>query len=172
MKRFATIRLAVLAVSLATSASAAEPPIHVVGFSRIGTFKVHGGNPARATAAFGKPTSMLNTPNRDCVMSWPGISISFYTLAHAKQCQPDTPFGGATITRSWVTDRGLRKGDTVAKARRLYPVGSKLKAHFGGPHSIGLIVRLSQAVGDYGLAAKVLDGRVTALLISDPQGGE
>ena len=172
MKRLAPVGLAVLAVALVTAASAAEPPIRVVGFSRIGTFKVHGGNPAKAAAAFGRPTSTLNTPNRDCVMSWPGMTISFYTLAHARQCQPDTPFGGATITRQWVTDRGLRKGDSVAKARRLYPVGSKLKAHFAGPLSVGLIVRLSQAVGDYGLAAKILDGRVTALVISDPQGGE
>ena len=27
----------------------------------------------------------------------------------------------ATITRSWVTDRGLRQGDSIARAKALYP---------------------------------------------------
>jgi hypothetical protein len=100
----------------------------------------------------------------------PGVHISFYTLVHDTQCRPDTPFGSARITRAWVTDRGLRQGDTVAKARRLYPRAER--PHFAGPNAIGLIVKLSQAVGDYGLAAVVNRGRVTALAISDPQGGE
>jgi len=37
---------------------------------------------------------------------------------------------------------------------------------------VGLIVKLSQAVGDYGLAGEVVNGRVVALVLSDPQGGE
>jgi hypothetical protein len=69
-----------------------------------------------------------------------------------------------------VTDRGLRKGDTVARARKLYPRAEK--PHFAGAGAVGLIVKLSQAVGDYGLAAKVVNGRVVALVLSDPQGGE
>ena len=131
MKRCALLGLAALAVALASATSAAEPPIRVVGFSQIGTFKVRGGNPAKARAAFGRPASTKNTPNRDCLMGWAGIRISFYTLAHAKQCQPDTPFGIATITGIWVTDRGLRKGDTLARARKLYPRAEK--PHFAGP---------------------------------------
>ena len=170
MRRCVLLGFVAAAVCLSQAASAAEPPIRVVGFSQIGTFKVRGGNPAKARAAFGRATSTKNTPNRDCLMGWPGIRISFYTLAHAKQCQPDTPFGIATITGIWVTDRGLRKGDTLAKARKLYPRAEK--PHFAGPSAVGLIVKLSQAVGDYGLAAKVVSGRVVALVLSDPQGGE
>lgn len=170
MRRCVLLGLVAAAVCLGQAASAAEPPIRVVGFSQIGMFKVRGGNPAKARAAFGRPASMKNTPNRDCLMGWPGIRISFYTLAHAEQCRPDTPFGNATITGTWVTDRGLRKGDTLAKARRLYPRAEN--PHFAGPGAVGLIVKLSQAVGDYGLAAKVVGGRVAALVLSDPQGGE
>ena len=170
MRRSALFGLAALVVALASAASAAEPPVRVVGFSQIGTFKIRGGNPAKARTAFGRPISTKNTPNRDCLMGWPGIKISFYTLAHARQCQADTPFGIATITGGWVTDRGLRKGDTVARARKLYPRAEK--PHFAGAGAVGLIVKLSQAVGDYGLAAKVVNGRVVALVLSDPQGGE
>lgn len=170
MRRCVLLGLVAAAVCLGQAASAAEPPIRVVGFSQIGAFKVRGGNPAKARAAFGRPTSTRNTPNRDCLMGWPGIRISFYTLAQAKQCRPDTPFGIATITGAWVTDRGLRKGDTLAKARMLYP--RAVKPHFAGAGAVGLIVKLSQAVGDYGLAAKVVSGRLAALVLSDPQGGE
>jgi hypothetical protein len=173
VKRLAILPLVAVALGCGLAASASDQkPIRVVGFSRIGTFKVHGGNPAKARAAFGTPTRTRATRNRDGLIVWRGLEISFYTLAHAKQCLPDTPFGGATITGPWVTDHGLRRGDTVAKAKKLYPVGSKLRPHFVGAHALGLVVRLSQAVGDYGLAAKVVNGRVTALLISDPQGGE
>ena len=109
MRRCVLLGFVAAAVCLSQAASAAEPPIRVVGFSQIGTFKVRGGNPAKARAAFGRATSTKNTPNRDCLMGWAGIRISFYTLAHAKQCQPDTPFGIATITGIWFTDRGLRR---------------------------------------------------------------
>jgi hypothetical protein len=166
-----TAILAFCAVAIcAVAASAATPPLRVVGFSQIGAFKVHGGSPAKAKAAFGDPISAKNTPSRDCLMRWGGLQISFYTLAHARQCQADTPFGIATITGAWVTDRGLRKGDTVSRARKLYP--RALKPHFAGENAVGLIVKASQAVGDYGLAARVAGGKVVALVISDPQGGE
>ena len=52
----------------------------------------------------------------------------------------------------------------------LYP--RAVKPHFAGAGAVGLIVKLSQAVGDYGLAAKVVSGRLAALVLSDPQGGE
>jgi hypothetical protein len=170
VKRTALLALLAAVIGLTQAASAAQPPIRVVGFQRIATFKVHGGTVATAGQMFGRPTKAQDIRGRSCELTWPGVHISFYTLAHDTQCRPDTPFGSARITRAWVTDRGLRQGDTVAKARRLYPRAER--PHFAGRNAVGLIVKLSQAVGDYGLAALVNRGRVTALVISDPQGGE
>jgi hypothetical protein len=34
------------------------------------------------------------------------------------------------------------------------------------------MIKLSPAIGDYGLAAVAVNGRLTKLVISDPQGGE
>ena len=170
MKRIAFLGLLTAVIGLTQAASAAGAPIRVVGFQRIGTFSVHGGTVATARKALGRPTRTRDVRGRSCELTWPGVHISFYTLAHDTQCRPDTPFGSARITRAWVTDRGLRQGDTVVKARRLYPGAER--PHFAGPQAVGLVVKLSQAVGDYGLAASVDHGKVTALVISDPQGGE
>jgi hypothetical protein len=154
----------------AHAAPATQPPLRVAAFARIGTFQVHGGTVGLARKAFGRPVTTRELRGRSCELSWPGVHLSFYTLVHDTQCRPDTPFGSARITRAWVTDRGLRQGDSVAKAKRLYPRAER--PHFAGSHAIGLLVKLSQAVGDYGLAAVVDQGRVTTLVISDPQGGE
>jgi hypothetical protein len=170
VKRMALLCVLAAAIGLTQAASAAQAPTRVVGYERIATFRVHGGTVAKAGATFGRPTKAREVRGRSCELTWPGVHISFYTLARDTQCRPDTPFGSARITGPWVTDRGLRQGDPVAKARRLYPRAKR--PHFAGSHAIGLIVKLSQAVGDYGLAAVIDRGKVTALVISDPQGGE
>ena len=171
MKRLGIVAVLALVTVVAAGAST-QPPLRVVGFARIGAFQVRGGNPAKARAAFGRPTRTREVRTRSCELSWPGVHVSFYTLAHDRQCLADTPFGWAEVTRPWVTDRGLRKGDTLAKARRLYPDARKGRPSFAGKHGVGLIVKLSQAIGDYGLAAVAVNGRLTTLVISDPQGGE
>ena len=75
----------------------------------------------------------------------------------------------ATITRPWVTDRGLRQGDSLARAKALYPSARKAKPNAA---NIDLVVKFSQAIGPYGLTARVVHGHVTTLDIIDPQGGE
>jgi hypothetical protein len=150
------------------SATATQPPLRVVGFAWIGSFKVRGGDPASARRAFGPP-SRVQAFADSCQLSWPGISIGFYTLLDKPQCGPTTPFGGATITRPWVTERGLRQGDSVVKAKRLYPAARKAAP---GASRLSLVVRFSQATGEYGLTARVSHGRVTTLYVEDPQGGE
>lgn len=160
---------AVAALTVATgAASATSPPILVVGFAKIGAFAVTGGTPTSARAAFGRPTAVK--PYKDsCTLTWPGIEIGFYTLLDKPQCAAGTPFGSATVTRAWVTDRGLRRGDSVVRAKQLYPAARKAKP---GASTINLVVRFSQAIGEYGLRARVSHGRVTTLDIDDPQGGE
>lgn len=101
-------------------------------------------------------------------MTWPGLRISFYTLVHKRQCGDNSAFGSAEITGTWVTDRGLRRGDTVSRAKLLYP---RARAG-GGISSIWLVVRTSALIGDYGLSVRVRDGRVTTLDLYSPQGGE
>jgi hypothetical protein len=114
--------LPVLAATLALAAQAAsapQPPLRVLGFSRVGTLHVRGGDPAQARRAFGRPVKTQEFRATNCRISWPGLAISFHTLVHAKECRDDTPFRDAHITRQWVTNHGLRQGDTVAKARKL-----------------------------------------------------
>lgn len=163
--------LATLAAALAVAVSAAtasEPPLLVVGFSKIGALKVRGATPGLAKKAFGKPVRVRD--DRDsCTYFWPGVEIGFYSLVRDEQCVDGNSFGAATISGPWVTDRGLRKGDSVAKAKRLYPPARKARA---GASTISLVVRFSQAIGEYGLTAKVSHGRVVTLYIDDPQGGE
>ena len=107
--KLALVSMVTAFVLVAGPAAATGRPILVVGFAKIGSFKVQGGTPASARAAFGKPTAVK--PRTDsCTMAWPGIEIGFYTLLDKPQCAAGTPFGSATVTRPWVTDRGLRQG--------------------------------------------------------------
>ena len=159
----------VAAAALAASAAqAAQAPILVKGFATIGAFKVRGGGPIEAKKAFGKPLRQRDYGD-SCTLWWAGLEISFYTLLDEPQCV-DSAFGSAKITRPWVTDRGLRRGDPVSKAKSLYPdtrkVGSVTKT------TVWLIRKFSQAIADYGLFAGIKDGKLTALYIEDPQGGE
>ena len=158
-----------LAATLTSAAHAASGPTAVKGFARIGTFQVQGGVIASARRAFGTASGQTQT-STDCTLRWPGLTISFYTLANDKQCSSHAAFGEAKITRPWITDRGLRQGDTVSRAKQLYADARKSGSNTAS--SIGLIVETSPAIGDYGLSAVVSHGHVTALMIEDPQGGE
>lgn len=168
MGRFLATAAVAAAVLVVQSASASDQPLLVVGFSKIGAFKVQGGTPSAANRIFGKPARIYET-KAFCEEYWPGLRIGFYTLLDKKQCLPGTPFDSATISRNWVTDRGLHKGDSLARAKQLYPSARKAKP---GAKNIDLVVRLSPAIGPYGLTGRVVDGRVTTLDIIDPQGGE
>ena len=153
---------------LVAIALAAPLPVH--GTDSIGAFTVHHGTLGKARAVFGRPTSM-NQEKGGCAVAWPGLRIRFYTLFHDDQCRADSSFESAEITRAWRTERGLWQGDTLARARTLYPKARTVRRAFG-PTALGLAVRFSQAIGDYGLAARTQNGRVTTLVLLDPQGGE
>ena len=121
------------------------------GTDSIGAFTIRGGTLGQARAAFGKPSSM-HQEKGGCAVAWPGLRIRFYTLFHDEQCRTDSSFESAEITRAWRTDRGLRQGDTVTRARSLYPKARTIRRTFGST-ALGLVVKFSQAIGDYGLAA-------------------
>ncbi len=166
----ALLLLAILVVGSTQAATAARSPILVVGFSKIGTFEVDGGNPVLARKAFGAPKKITDV-DQSCLFTWPGVQIDFYTLVYKDQCGARSAFSNATITRPWVTERGLRQGDPVAKAKRLYPQARKAGRNLG-VGGVGLIIKTFAAIGDYGLSAGVKNGRMTSLFIFYPQGGE
>lgn len=162
--------LVVLAAVLLPAAHAAPAPIRVQGIERIGAFRVEGAHLKDARRVFGKPTSMRQERG-GCTLSWPGLKLRFYTLLHDRQCREDSAFESAEISGPWATDRGLRRGDTVSRARSLYPGAKRVDRAFGVP-ALGLVIKSSEAIGDYGLAAALRGGRLTTLLLLDPQGGE
>jgi hypothetical protein len=158
----------VVAALVAAGSVAAAPPLRVVGIERIGSLSIAGSPPA-ARRAFGTPTTKrAEEAGGLCDYTWPGLEIVFYNPRYNRQCRDDTVFASARITRDWVTDRGLRRGDTVARAKALYPVATKKTPFLG---TVDLIVRTSPVVGDYGLSAEVRNGRVTALILVNPQDG-
>ena len=162
------VRIASVQALLVALVLAAPLPVH--GTDGIGSFRVHGGTLASARAVFGAPSSMRQEHGGGAV-TWPGLKIRFYTLLHDRQCRTDSSFESAEVSRPWRTDRGLRQGGTVSRARSLYPKARTVRRTFG-PTALGLAVRFSPAIGDYGLAARTLDGKVTTLVLLDPQGGE
>ena len=150
-----------------SAAAGAAPTLKVTGLTTIGSFAVNGGDPVSAQAAFGKPAHTSETGS-SCTMTWSVIEIGFYTLLDTAQCGPNSAFDEATVTGAWVTDRGLHRGDTIAKARQLYPKAKKTSFVAG----LGLVVKFSPAIGDYGMGVRTKEGHVTDLVVFNPQGGE
>jgi hypothetical protein len=126
---------------------------------------------------FGEPTSAVER-NGGCLLTWQalGLRLRFYTLLRERQCDSRSPFESAAISGPWETGRGLARGDSASRARTLYPRSAPL-VHpfpFADPrhHALGLLVRTSPAIGDYGLAVEIRQGRARTLLLLNPQGGE
>jgi hypothetical protein len=164
------VLVGVLAAALlaAAPAGAAQGPVHVKGYTQIGSYDVSGGTLGAAKQAFGTPTKV--TPHKAfCIVNWPGIRVSFSTEVETAQCGSKSFFDDALITGPWVTDRGLEQGDTLARALQLYP---KARKGLVDSYGYGLIVVLSQAVGSYGLGVDVKNGHVTTLVVLFPQGGD
>jgi hypothetical protein len=150
-------------------AAALVGPIHVQGHAAIGAYKIQHGSFAGAVRVFGKPLAQKQEKG-GCAVRWRGLQIRFYTLFHDQQCRRDSSFESARVTGAWTADRRLRRGDTLARMRDLYPRSSKAKV-LGLP-AYWLARKFSQAIGDYGLAVQVVNGRTGDLVILDPQGGE
>lgn len=156
--------MAALAVALVLAV-----PIHVQGHSAIGPYRVHGGTLAAAVRAFGAPLSRAEARGA-CSVRWRGLTMRFYTLVENRQCGSASSFESATVTGAWTADRGLRRGDTLARLRRLFPHASP--ASTLGRGALWLVRASSPAIGDYGLAVVIRSGRTADLLVLDPQGGE
>ncbi len=157
-----------IATLVAASLLVAQPQFLVRGDSYIGTFAVkHDGTFAGLTRAFGTATALRHVPT-GCRATWPrmGLSADLYNLGAGGRCKY---FHHAVLTGSrWKTANGLRIGDSSSKARRLFPRARKHRAW------LWLISR-TYAVGPYrypGLAALIRAGRVAALRVEYPAGGD
>ena len=152
----------------------------IQGDYRIGGYAVKSDGMLRGVIdEYGPPTSKRRRWGRvGCLVGWrgAGLSILFYNLGGGDACRPDDGrFRTAAMTgRLWVTAKGLRVGDSVARLRRLYP-GATYHASGHYPRSWWLVTRYSR-IGDNGyypgLRAIVRNGRVGSFVIEYAAGGD
>jgi hypothetical protein len=149
----------------------------ILGDAVIGGFRVQkDGSLAGAIAALGQPSSK-QLRSGTCYVKWTsaGVRMTFYNLGGANPCGPRGRFGTATITgREWRTSKGLRVGASVSAIRSYFPRATyKRDAFFG--NGWWLVTRYSAiGTGGYypGLLARTANGRVTALVVRYPAGGD
>src|SRR4051794_4660408 len=127
------------------------------------------GSPAEASRAFGAPASARDLRGLSCRAVWPALGLTVTFLAFEGHPCLDGAAVQATVTgRTWLTEKGLRVGATVAEARRLYPAATLERgAPFAG---LWLVRRRACAeVGGEpfpGLLARLARGRVSALVVT------
>lgn len=141
---------------------------------------------ATAVSEFGVPSSAQDDGSTvDCDTQWTslGITALFQSFSGATSaCQPQTAFTLSMVTlrgTSWVTNLGLRVGDSRAELRKLYP-NSRHPADCAtdsAPSSnTWRLFRIPDpnAPGSYicTLSATVINGRVTALVLDSPSASE
>jgi hypothetical protein len=169
MKRVA---LAAIAAGLLAHGASAAPGRVIQGDNRLGSYAVKtNGTLGGAIAAFGKPS--LHHNQVGCRARWPGLAlrIDFYNLGGKDPCTPAGGFFAEALAtgRGWHTANGLKIGDGVSRARRLFP-----RAQTHGSR-LWLVVRRSPfGTGGFyaGLAATSAHGRVTGFVVSYPAGGD
>jgi hypothetical protein len=144
----------------------------IQGDTRLGSYAVKGdGSLGGAIAAFGRPSGRWRT-GIGCTTRWRalGLRIDWYNLGGADPCSPrGGRFYRALVTgRGWRTAKGLRVGDSAERLRRLFP-----RAERHGDWQ-WLVPRFYSVPGYRypGLAAKVVRGRVAALAVTFPAGGD
>jgi hypothetical protein len=171
-----TARLAVLlalgaAAFSAATATAAVTPYVVQGDTSVGGVRIARADLADARARFGA-TSAARRDGPSCIASWRrlGLTLAFLDLSGGNPCRAGI-LVRATITSrgAWRTGKGLRKGDSVARLRRLYPHAS-YRRHIAPWTGYWLVTRRACELGGYepfpGLLARVRNGRVAALVAS------
>ena len=161
------------ALSLSVVGAAAEPPSIVIrGDYKIGQFPVKGdGTLGGLITAFGEPAARAHT-SWGCLARWPavGLAVNLYNLGGFDPCSRHGNFHDAVLTgRLWVTAKGLRIGDSLARLQTLFP-----RARAYGAWR--WLVARYYPVGTPGyypwLEAKIVRGHVTAFRVQYPAGGD
>ena len=173
MRVITTLLVALVAAALVPAAGA-----HVIrADNRIDDFAVkQDGSLRGAIRALGQPSRIVSTSSITCRVSWRGLGVrmGFYNLGGADACSPRFGRFSHAVVRGlrWRTERGLRVGDPVRRLRALYP-NARFRSRV--PYAVGwwLVARTSPNGGRYpGLLARIRDGRVSALLVRYPAGGD
>ena len=168
----AVLVLLLAAAATASAASAAPAPYVLHGDTSVAGLRIGRADLADARVRFGAPSTTRREQGVACVAAWPriGLTLSFLDLSGGNPCAT----GGlirATVTSrgTWRTSKGLRKGDSVARLRQLYP-GARYRRHIHAWTGYWLVTRRACELGGFepfpGLLARVRDGRVTALVVA------
>ena len=131
----------------------------------------HGpGDGGSAVARFGAPTSK-RAQGQSCLITWGSLGLAINFLSF--EGQPCTK-GVAVVTTvtdqaQWRTALGLRKGDTIARLRTLFPHAVRRTGEPPGLNGFWLVPRRAcEEVGGQpypGLLARIVNGRVSALVV-------
>jgi hypothetical protein len=174
MKVSLALTLAAAALLAASAPAAAEV---VRGDWRLGGYRVKAdGTLGGALAAFGEPSRLARTSEITCSARWSGLGlrIGFYNLGGFNPCSRRRGhFSHAVVTgQRWETDRGLAVGDRARRVQSLYP-DARWRA-VPGSRGWWLIARRAPGGGGSypGLLARMRDGRVAALVVRYPAGGD
>jgi hypothetical protein len=149
---------------------AAPSPYVLQGDTNVGGVRIARADLADARARFGPPSTTRREQTIACVASWKriGLTLTFLDLSGRNPCRTGILIRATITSRgAWRTAKGLRKGDSVARLRRLYP-RARYRRHIAPWTGYWLVTRRACELGGFepfpGLLARVRDGRVTALV--------
>jgi hypothetical protein len=159
------------------SAGGATTSRSIVGPARIGAFDaMKDGSYRAAVRAFGRPTTIVGPGHGKCTATWKSqaLRVRFYSLGGGSgRCGFSS--SGEARSHPWATPRGLEVGAPLAALRGLYPHARLHDGQaFAGRGAWWLVTR-HYAVGSFdypALYARVAHGKVVALGISYPAGGD
>ena len=159
------------AAAAGTAAADAAAPLRVIqGDRTVGGLRIADATLADARARFGAPTATRREPPYGCVATWRalGLTLFFLELSDRNACTVGVALRATVTSRgAWRTSKGLRKGDSIARLRLLYP-GARHRSGFGPWTGYWLVTRRSCELGGFqpypGLLARVRNGRVSALV--------
>jgi hypothetical protein len=160
----------VVAVLAVTGAARAAPAPYVLhGDTSVGGLRIARADLADARARFGAPSATRRV-QVECVATWRriGLTLAFLELSGGDPCRAGALVRATITSRAdWRTAKGLRKGDSVARLRALYP-RARYRGHIHAWTGYWLVTRRACELGGFepfpGLLARVRDGRVTALV--------
>lgn len=158
--------------ALSGTAAAAPDPYVIQGDTTVAGLRIARADLADARARFGAPSTTRRVQGVECLASWRrlGLVLAFLELSGGDPCRAGT-LVRATVTERgrWRTARGLRKGDSVARLRQLYPK-ARYRSGFQPWRGWWLVTRRACELGGFepfpGLLARVRDGRVTAIVVA------
>jgi hypothetical protein len=155
----------------ASGAGAEAAPTRVIqGDHVVGGLRMARGTATQAVARFGTPTSK-RAQGQSCLIAWGSLGLAINFLSFEGQPCTKGVAVVATVTNRahWRTALGLRKGDTIARLKTLFPHAVRQTGEPPGLNGFWLVPRRAcEEVGGQpfpGLLARIINGRVSALVV-------